>query len=228
LILAIASSAALADNKKAPAPAGKVGKIIGKVTVTEADGKPAASVDVIVYVVGPKETLDPAGKAKPYDKVVQQGRKFNPDLLDITQNDWVDFPNFDKYQHNVFSQSPGRTFDLGSMNYNEAKQKQFKQSGVVDVYCNIHPEMAATIVVLPNHFHTRTKNGVYEIPNVPVGDVDVFAYTRRATKPAQQKGVKVTDDPKGTTVNLAIQRGAEADHLNKFGEKYKPGGKAYP
>ena len=65
------------------------------------------------------------------------------------------FPNGDPFLHNVFSQSATRKFDLGSFKLHDEKTKDFPSPGVVDVYCNIHPEMAATILVLPNRRHIR-------------------------------------------------------------------------
>src|SRR5690606_19296734 len=102
-----------------------------------------------------------------------------------------------------FSQSPARKFDLGSFKKGESKDKSFEKPGVVDVYCNIHPEMAATILVLPNTRHTRAKpDGSYMIDGVPPGTWTVFAYARRAAKPAS---AKVTVGASGdATVNLAL------------------------
>lgn len=198
-----------------PAP----GRVVGTVAVTEADGKAAASVDAIVYVVGFSEDPDKSG---PTATIAQQGRKFVPDLVAITKGETVTFPNNDPFYHNVFSLSAARKFDLGSFKKGEHKDKEFPDPGVVDVYCNIHPEMAATILVLPNKRHARTQaNGAFTLEGVPPGDWTVFAYTRRAAKPVSAK-IKVTSGA-DTKIDLALQRGAEPDHMNKFGEKYKPG-----
>ena len=124
-----------------------------------------------------------------------------------------------------FSQSPSRKFDLGSFKKGETKDKSFPNPGVVDVYCNIHPEMAATILVLPNRHYTRTANGTFELTDVPPGSWKLFAYTKRATKPASVD-ITVVEDGKATA-NLAIVRGAEAPHPDKFGGKYS-GSKGYP
>ena len=136
------------------------------------------------------------------------------------------FPNKDVIFHNGFSQSTTRPFDLGSFKKGEIKDKQFPQLGVVDVYCNIHPEMAATILVVPNQRHTRVNaDGTFAIDGVRPGDWTVFAYTRRATKPVSAKvSVKAGAE---TSVQLALQRGPEPAHPNKFGEKYKEPGKGY-
>jgi plastocyanin len=202
------------------AHAGPTGRIVGKVTVSEADGKSATNADVIIYVVG---FTEPAGRG-PSIRIEQKNRRFKPDLVAITVGESVAFPNGDPILHNVFSQSPARKFDLGSFKRNETKEKQFPGPGVIDVYCNIHPEMAATILVLPNRRHTRAKpDGTFALDGVPVGSWQVFAYTRRATKPAQAK-VTVTAGAE-TRQDLTLVRGAEVDHPNKYGEKYRhPGG----
>ena len=198
------------------------GRVVGTVKVTETDGKPVAGADVIVYMMGFSEP--------PSDQVAtvaQKGRKFVPDLISITLNERVSFPNNDPFLHNVFSQSPERQFDLGSYKRGESKERQFPKAGVVDVYCNIHPEMAATIIVVPNRRHTKADptTGHFVLEGVPPGEWTVFAYTRRATRPTSAKvSVKAGAE---TTVELSIVRGAEPQHLNKYGEKYKEGGQVY-
>ena len=197
------------------------GRIVGTVKITEADGKPAPNADAIIYIVG---FSDPAGaRAAAPVKIEQKGRKFVPDLVAITAGDKVVFPNVDPFLHNVFSQSGTRKFDLGSFKKGDSKEKEFPAPGVVDVYCNIHPEMAATILVLPNRKHTRSgPDGTFTLDGVPPGTWTLFAYTRRAAKPVSAK-VRVLADG-DTEIELALQRGAEPPHLNKYGEKYRKEG----
>jgi plastocyanin len=213
----LAGLAALAG----PASAEPSGRVVGTITVTESDGKPASTAEVVVYVVG---FAEPAGDQ--VTTITQKGRKFVPDLVAITVNERVAFPNNDPFLHNVFSQSGPRKFDLGSFKQGDTKERLFPEAGVVDVYCNIHPEMAATILVLPNRRHTRAEaDGRFVLDGVPPGEWTVFAYTRRATKPTSAK-VVVTSGAQ-TQVDLAIVRGAEPAHLNKYGEKYHAGGQVY-
>ena len=80
IILALLTGVAHADG----------GRVVGKVTVTEADGK-AASADVIVYIVGYSEP----GAAQATAQVAQKGRKFVPDLVAVTVGESVSFPNQD-------------------------------------------------------------------------------------------------------------------------------------
>lgn len=194
------------------------GRVTGKVAVTEADGTPATGAEIIVYVVG---FAEPPAKGDPVARIEQKGRAFVPDLVAVTVGGKVAFPNVDAFLHNVFSNTGTRKFDLGSFKKGESKEKEFPAPGVVDVYCNIHPEMAATILVLPNRRHTRARpDGSFTLDGVPAGTWTVFAYTRRATRPVSAR-VTVTAGG-ATTVELALQRGAEQPHLNKYGERYRP------
>jgi len=197
------------------------GRVTGKVTVTDAGGGPVTDADVVVYVLGFKE---PATNTVALIK--QQGRRFVPDLLVITAGDRVAFPNNDPFLHNVFSQSPARKFDLGSFRRGELKEKEFPDPGVVDVYCNIHPEMAATILVVPNRRHARAApDGRFTLEGVPPGTWTVFAYARRALKPVSAK-VTVTAGGEAS-VDIAIVRGAEIEHRNKYGSRYTGPGATY-
>jgi plastocyanin len=203
-----------------PAAAQPTGRVVGTVKVIEADGQPAVA-DVVVYVTG---FTEPASDK--VTRIAQKGRRFVPDLVAITVGEKVEFPNFDPFLHNVFSQSVPRKFDLGSFLKGETKEKDFPLPGVVDVYCNIHPEMAATILILPNRRHALAgPDGKFVLDGVPPGDWTVFAHTRRATMPIS---AKVTVKPGAdAAVDLVIVRGAEPAHLNKYGEKYKDGGQTY-
>ena len=81
--------------------------------------------------------------------------------------------------------------------------------------------MAATILVLPNKRHTRAAaDGSFAIDGVPPGTWTVFAYARRAAKPASARGDRRRRPGRdGRTSSLV--RGAEPPHVNKFGEKYQ-------
>ena len=206
------------------AHAGPVGRVVGKVAVTEANGKPAAGAEVVVYLVGgPNE---PGDTSAPTAQIAQKDRKFVPELVAITVGESVAFPNTDPFLHNVFSQSAARPFDLGSFKKGLAKTKDFPKPGVVDVYCNIHPEMAATILVLPNRHHIKVGgDGSFALDGVPPGKWQVFAYTRRSEKPASQ-AIDV-EAGKDTQVSLSLARNAEPEHLNKYGEKYHDAGGNY-
>ena len=57
----------------------------------------------------------------------------------------------------------------------------FPKPGIVEVYCHLHPNMEATVVVTPNRWYARPdRNGQYRIPDVPAGRYTVVAWHRSA------------------------------------------------
>ena len=197
------------------------GTITGTVTVTRPAGVEAGPI--LVYVVGFSEPT-----TEPDVEIRQVSKRFVPDLVGLTVGQSVTFPNGDPFLHNVFSPTETRRFDLGSYEKGQSRSRKFPDAGVIDVYCNIHPEMSATVVVLPNRRHVIAKpDGSFTIEGVPAGTWNVFAYSRRAAHPISVK-VEVGASS-ATPISLAldeVQR--DFKHENKFGEKYRSGDEYRP
>jgi hypothetical protein len=133
----------------------------------------------------------------------------------------VSFPNDDPFLHNVFSPSGVRPFDLGQYPRGETKTKRFPGVGVVEVFCNIHPEMAATILVLPNRRYARPgADGKFRIAGVPPGRWSLYAYSRRAAVPVRAQVDVTAGSVTESTLSLEETRN-DFPHPNKFGEKYR-------
>jgi plastocyanin len=177
---------------------------------------------VLVYLVGFEE---PATKGAKPAQIEQRGKRFVPDLLGVTAGQSVTFPNADTILHNVFSPTPSRRFDLGSYRKGESRTRAFPTAGVVDVFCNIHPEMSATIMVLPNRrFGFADDGGVVSLDGVPAGTWTIFAYSRRAKAPVSAKVTVAA----GATTDVAITLDEvvrDFKHLNKYGEPYREPGR---
>ena len=125
--------------------------------------------------------------------------------------------------HNVFSLSPTRSFDLGQYQKGEARTREFPKTGVVEVYCNIHPQMAATILVLPNRRYSVTDAaGRFHIEGVPPGNWTLFAYDRLAAQPVKTQ-VAVTAGG-NVDLDLRIDETRDLTHTNKFGQAYRSDG----
>jgi plastocyanin len=120
--------------------------------------------------------------AKPASAEVQQvDRRFAPDLLVVPLGSTVSFPNMDPIFHNIYSLSKAKSFDLGSYDKGQTRKVTFPKPGIVEVYCHLHPNMAATIVVAPTRWYAMAdRNGHYDIPDVPPGRYTVVAWHRSA------------------------------------------------
>jgi plastocyanin len=134
---------------------------------------------VIVYLEGaPPATSD---STTPAVQVQQLDRRFIPDLVVIPVGSIVSFPNMDPIFHNIYSLSKPKTFDLGSYDRGETRMVTFPKPGIVTVYCHLHPNMAATIVVTPTRWYARPDaSGQYRIPDVPPGQYTLVAWHKSA------------------------------------------------
>ncbi|HEY1807976.1 MAG TPA: carboxypeptidase regulatory-like domain-containing protein [Acidobacteriaceae bacterium] len=135
---------------------------------------------VIIWLEGPA-VPDAAPSSAPIPQIEQIDRRFSPDILVIQAGSIVSFPNRDPIFHNIFSLSHAKSFDLGSYDQGQTRKVVFPKPGIVDVYCHLHPNMQATIVVTPNRWYARADgSGLYHIADVPPGQYTVVAWHKYA------------------------------------------------
>ena len=198
------------------------GTISGKVDVIDRGGKPASDLtNVVVYVDGVKVKPRPAAPAK----VTMKGKQFVPHVVAVPVGGTVDFPNDDPIFHNVFSVSGENRFDLALYKRPKTGSQTFEHPGVVKVYCNIHPQMSAVVVVRDNPFFTKVApDGSFTIDNVPAGKHVVKAWHERAGEAAAE----VTVPERGAaTASLSLDATSykRVQHKNKYGKDYSSGEK---
>ena len=110
----------------------------------------------------------------PVPRLAQKDQCFLPRVLAIAVGDAVDFPNLDPIFHNVFSLSPVRRFDLGKYPRGQSRRVVFPKVGLVNVFCDIHSNMAAYILVLPNRWYAQPDEaGAWKLPPLPAGSYSV-------------------------------------------------------
>ena len=140
------------------------GEIAGKVDWRGAQDHSNA----IVYAL--KSPIEPVPAVKGVAVLDQINLTFVPHVLPVLQGTTVSFPNSDGLRHNVFSPSPAKRFNLGVYPRGVQRQVTFDQPGEVALLCNVHPEMAAYILVLETpYFAVTSKDGTYALRNVPSG-----------------------------------------------------------
>lgn len=79
--------------------------------------------------------------------ITQNNLQFKPAIKVVKPGDSVKFRNDDNVVHNIISLTDEFRFDLGEFKPGMSKSVSFKQKGVVDVQCTVHPEMKMTIFV---------------------------------------------------------------------------------
>lgn len=188
--------------KKLEKPTG-AGTIVGKVT---------GAGDAVIYID------DIAASTRGTATMKQEGKQFLPKVLIVQKGTTVSFPNMDAIFHNVFSVTPDRGFDLGSYPRGESKSVTMTKSGVVSVYCNMHPQMVGHILVVPNGNYVRVgKDGFFRLTNVPAGKRRVVAWAPNA-KPVEAEAE--VSDAGVVTLELELKKGRAAVHTKKDGLPY--------
>jgi len=120
--------------------------------------------NILVYLSKAPPAAEDLSKAK--FVMDQRNLEFVPQVLPILVGATVDFPNNDKVDHNVFSMSRTKKFNLGSYTAGESKSVVFDKPGIVELRCDVHAEMAAYILVMKNpYFAVTDKQGQFEIPD---------------------------------------------------------------
>lgn len=176
--------------------------------------------------------LMPIGRAVPPPvpthiyKLAQKDKHFDPHLLVIPQGAQVEFPNRDPFFHNVFSLHDGVRFDLGLYEGGSSKIVRFSRPGASYIFCNIHPEMSAVIMVMNSPYYAVTDaSGAYHIPDVPAGDYQLSVWYERAQADQLKslgRRVTVSAAPVNVEALKVVQSpGLAEHHKNKFGQEYE-------
>jgi plastocyanin len=149
----------------------------------------------------------------------QRNLEFVPHILPVLVGSAVEFPNDDKVEHNVFSLSRTKQFNLGSYKEGESRTVVFDKPGIVELRCDVHAEMAAYILVLNNPYFALTdEKGRFEIPdssylnrigltgteNLPPGKYLVKSWHEKLKTESQAVVVPENGD---VTIQLDLSRG---------------------
>jgi plastocyanin len=146
---------------------GLVTDVQGRVLAT---GKPTAGA--VIWLEAPIAPSTPR-------RVVldQRNLAFSPTVLAIPTGSVVRFPNNDTVLHNVFSFRDGKKFDLGLYPVGQVRDVKFDRAGVSRLFCNIHPAMAAYVVVVDSPYYAVTnREGLFSLTGVPAGQYTYHAW----------------------------------------------------
>jgi len=150
--------------------------------VAPRETEPVNEFDRMVVILeagkdGPK--LSPKPPAT--EMLIQQGARFQPEVIALPVGSTVEFPNSDPIFHNVFSLSKAQPFDLGYYPQGQSRTVKFNNPGVVQVYCHIHANMYAAIVVTASPwFQKPSPDGSFSFTGVPAGSYRLTAWHKIA------------------------------------------------
>jgi plastocyanin len=194
---------------------------------TTSSGRPDAG-DVAVWLTPVGEPPRAAATTAPRRlRILQKDKRFTPHLVVMPVGSVVDFPNADPFFHNVFSMYDGKRFDLGLYESGASRSVTFSRPGICYIFCNIHPEMSAVIVVVDTPFAAvSTRTGEVTIPDVPPGRYQLSVWHDRyapATVSEAPREVMISETNRDLGMIRLIDTGtAIPAHKNKFGHDYSP------
>jgi len=157
--------------------------------------------DAVIFV----EKLPPGvdstlAQPHPRPRLSQKDQTFIPRVIAVAAGESVDFPNMDPIYHNVFSPSPVKRFDLGKYPRGQSRSVKFPRPGLVNVFCDIHSNMEAYVLVLPHHAYARPdEHGRFQLPALPAG-----AYVVRAWHPDFREQRREVRIPEGGDVTVDL------------------------
>ena len=202
-------------------------EVTGRVTAIGGTN-PIDRVAAVVWLVPIGQSANDPPPLKPVDAVLRQKNKaFDPHLLVVTRGSTVQFPNLDPWFHNVFSLFNGKKFDLGLYEAGTSRTVHFDREGVSYIFCNIHPEMSAVVVVVSSPYYSiAAKNGEFSIAGVPPGRYMLRVWAENSL-PETLEALSREVELNGTMHSVGTLGVRQADsgttqHKNKYGQDYEP------
>ncbi|MGB0514048.1 MAG: cupredoxin domain-containing protein [Wenzhouxiangellaceae bacterium] len=186
--------------------------LTGRVALT---GRDADVAETVLYF----EPDAPIATPKPGRfEIATRDKTFEPAVMAVTRGSVVRFPNRDPILHNVFSVSSGNAFDLGVYGPDAAPETRLDQTGAVNVYCNVHHEMHAHVLVLETPWFVQVDaDGGFALADLPPGPGTLHAWHRQADAWSMriEGGAAAPID-----VRLNIVRPQLPAHTDKRGQSY--------
>jgi len=197
------------------------GAVNGRVSFQTRRGQNPAANETLVW-------LEPLGNVHVTKRLpakfsmVTRGKLLVPHLLAIPVGSTVEFPNDDPISHNLFSLSTPNGFDLGLYRKGSGKAHKFDTAGIVNVYCNVHPNMSAVIHVMPTPYYTfADPGGAYSFADVPPGRYRVVAWNEQGGTADSTLDVGAAGAPVVAALTIDSRNYRAQSHANKEGKAYQ-------
>jgi len=220
IVAVLAAAAVLSAATPMYADAAGSGGLTGTVRLVLPGGRSAPAVDSLVWVASVARPAARSSVEPP--AMASKEKRFDPHVLVVTRGTAVAFPNVDPIFHNAFSRTPGSDFDLGLYRRGASRSFTFDTAGLVRVYCNIHAEMAAYVMVLDkgDAFAVTDAAGAFRIDGVPAGRQVVHVWSEKGGETEMTVEVAAGAAPVDVVLDASTYR--PAPHKNKFGKDYPP------
>jgi plastocyanin len=135
---------------------------------------------VVVYLIRAGSARVPA-IAPLSAQIDQRNLQFVPRVITVSPGSTVSFPNSDPVMHSVFHPSThAGGFDLGTYPQGERRSFTFDNEGAYVIFCHVHPEMVAYVVVVASPYRAVTDDdGRFKLDGVAPGTYHLRTWHRR-------------------------------------------------
>ncbi|MCU0793782.1 MAG: hypothetical protein MUE42_13245 [Opitutaceae bacterium] len=175
-------------------------------TLTLADSRGRPVADAVVSLHPLDQPAPPAAQPAPEITIAQRDSEFVPLVTAVRVGTAVRFPNEDKIQHQVYSLSAAKRFEVPLHSGATAPAIALDQPGVVAVGCNIHDWMRSFVVVLDTPwFAISGRDGVARV-SAPPGRYRREIWHFRLAAPLVTEITLTDDDAATEAVSLTLRR----------------------
>jgi len=211
------------DNEERGTFPARDNTVVGTVSLRDADGVAREDRSAVLVFLEPTRAAASYAWQRDAARLSQKSRQFLPRVLPVVVGTSVEFPNDDTIFHNVFSLSKTKPFDLGTYEPGHTASVSMDRTGLVKVYCNIHPDMNASIVVLANPWFALTdRNGGFVICNAPAGEYSLRAWNDLGAEASQSVSLGSGSDGPVQVETLELRESLRVvRHNDKFGKPYR-------
>lgn len=166
----------------------------------------ASTGDAVVWAVPVGRSVPPP-PADVRAVMDQNNRMFIPHVLPIQRGTPVEFPNSDNIQHQVYSFSKPKVFQLPLYRGRTQNPVIFDKAGLVSLGCNIHDQMSAWIVVVDTPwFASTTAGGTVTFEDLEEGSYDVMLWYPGIRSAVAAKRVELDSSRSVVTLDSSADR----------------------
>jgi plastocyanin len=203
-----------ADQPAAP-PSPAALTLSGRLTLTGGEADPT---EAVIYFVADDPVPERSDADAADRSIVTRDKTLTPTVTAVRPGTALQFPNEDPILHNLFSVSAGNRFDVGIYGPDETPSVTMSSPGVVNIYCNVHHDMHAHVLVVDTPWRTQPDAaGRFELADLPVGPGTLHVWHR------QTEGweARVTETGEQSfAISLEVTRPMLPAHRDKTGQPY--------
>ena len=209
--------------------------VTAAVTVINDKKKSPDSSNVVLWLMPAEGTRLPSARparSSPPPRLVQRNKSFEPHVLVVPVGTTVEFPNRDPFFHNVFSLFEGKRFDLGLYEAGSTRNLVFYKPGISYIFCNIHAEMSAVVLVLNTPYYgVSDRRGQVLLHDVAEGRYILHVWYEGALPDAlsaMTREITISDSTSTLGLFRVPASNLPQEHKNLYGRDYTPPSPASP